>query len=137
MPPGIESGDYDSEGDIHFLEELLSNDPLPLPENKSLNFDHHDDLSFPRPPPKPSDVEILFDFKPDTVVLIDKVMEDIFEHYVLIPKALPTLPTICPNIDTRLPFSSENKDKVFKPGIFSYLLISHREKPFLIFLRAR
>ncbi|GKD05563.1 hypothetical protein Tco_1180537, partial [Tanacetum coccineum] len=31
MPPGIENDDYDSEGDIRFLEELLSNDPLPLP----------------------------------------------------------------------------------------------------------
>nr|GEY83141.1 hypothetical protein [Tanacetum cinerariifolium] len=29
MPPGIENDDYDSEGDIHFLEELLSNDPSP------------------------------------------------------------------------------------------------------------
>ncbi|GKC85739.1 hypothetical protein Tco_1141456, partial [Tanacetum coccineum] len=26
MPPGIENDDYDSEGDILFLEELLSND---------------------------------------------------------------------------------------------------------------
>nr|GEW80659.1 hypothetical protein [Tanacetum cinerariifolium] len=30
--------------------------------------------------------------------------------------------------DTLLPFSSRNEDKVFKPGILSYLLISHREK---------
>nr|GEZ66355.1 hypothetical protein [Tanacetum cinerariifolium] len=47
MPSVIESDDYDLEGDIHFLEELLSNDSFPLPENKSSNFDHHDDLSFP------------------------------------------------------------------------------------------
>nr|GFD31873.1 hypothetical protein [Tanacetum cinerariifolium] len=26
IPPGIENIDYDSEGDIHFLKELLSND---------------------------------------------------------------------------------------------------------------
>nr|GFD32853.1 hypothetical protein [Tanacetum cinerariifolium] len=57
MPPGIEKDDYDSKGDIHFLEELLSNDPLPLSENESSNFDHHDDLSFPRPPSEPLDVE--------------------------------------------------------------------------------
>nr|GEY91382.1 hypothetical protein [Tanacetum cinerariifolium] len=57
MPSGIESDDYDSEGYIHFLEELLSNDSIPLPENESSNFDHHDDLSFPRPPLKPPDVE--------------------------------------------------------------------------------
>nr|GEW27994.1 hypothetical protein [Tanacetum cinerariifolium] len=65
MPPGIESDDYDSERDIHFLEELPSNDSIFLPKNESSNFDHHDDLSFPRPPPKPPDVDIFFE--PDSV----------------------------------------------------------------------
>nr|GEW24203.1 hypothetical protein [Tanacetum cinerariifolium] len=60
MPPGIESDDYDSEGDIHFLEESLSNDSISLPKNESSNFDHHDDPSFPRPLPEPPDVEIFF-----------------------------------------------------------------------------
>nr|GEV05231.1 hypothetical protein [Tanacetum cinerariifolium] len=64
MPPGIENDDYDSEGDIYFLEELLSNNPLSLSENESSNFDHHDDPSFPRPSPEPSDVEVFFDFEP-------------------------------------------------------------------------
>nr|GEZ13328.1 hypothetical protein [Tanacetum cinerariifolium] len=71
MPPGIEYDNY------HFLEELLSNDTLPLPENESSNFDHHDDPSFPRPPPEPPDVEVFFDFEPDTGVLTAKVAEDI------------------------------------------------------------
>ncbi|GJX56365.1 hypothetical protein Tco_0286262 [Tanacetum coccineum] len=61
MPPGIENDDYDSEGDICFLEELLSNDPLPLPEIESSNLDHFNDPSSPRPPPEPPDVEICFD----------------------------------------------------------------------------
>ncbi|GJV67959.1 hypothetical protein Tco_1483468 [Tanacetum coccineum] len=56
--------DYDSEGDIHFLEELLSNDSFPLPEDESFSLDHFDDPSLPRPPPEPSDVEICFNFKP-------------------------------------------------------------------------
>nr|GEW02294.1 hypothetical protein [Tanacetum cinerariifolium] len=60
LPPSIESDDYDSEWDIYFLEELLSNDSISLSENESLNFDHHNDLSFPRPPPKPPDVEVFF-----------------------------------------------------------------------------
>nr|GEV86956.1 hypothetical protein [Tanacetum cinerariifolium] len=30
MPPGIENDDYDSEGDIRFLEEFHSDDPLPF-----------------------------------------------------------------------------------------------------------
>ncbi|GKA22550.1 hypothetical protein Tco_0708512 [Tanacetum coccineum] len=37
MPPGIEIDDYDSEGDIRFLEELLSSDSLPS-ENESIFF---------------------------------------------------------------------------------------------------
>nr|GFC56255.1 hypothetical protein [Tanacetum cinerariifolium] len=128
MPPGIENDDYDSKGDIHFLEELLSDDPLPLPENESSNFDHHDDPSFPRPPPEPPDVAIFFDFETDTGVLTAKMVEDIFEHYVLMSKVLPSQPALCPNIDTLLPFSSKNEDKVFKSGILSYLLVSHRDK---------
>nr|GFA21470.1 hypothetical protein [Tanacetum cinerariifolium] len=128
MPPGSENDDYDSKGDIYFLEELLSNDTLLLPENESSNFDHHDDLSFPRPLPKPPDVDIFFDFEPDTGVLTAIVVEDIFKHHVLTPNLLPTQPTLCLNIDTLFPFSSENKDKVFKPGILSYLLESHWDK---------
>ncbi|GKB10160.1 hypothetical protein Tco_0844083 [Tanacetum coccineum] len=53
--PGIESDDYDSEGDILFLEELLSNDSLSLLETESFHFDHYDVPSFPRPPAKPPD----------------------------------------------------------------------------------
>nr|GFA52528.1 hypothetical protein [Tanacetum cinerariifolium] len=33
-----------------------------------------------------------------------------------------------PVFDTLLSFSFENEDKVFKPGILSYLLVSHRDK---------
>nr|GFB52080.1 hypothetical protein [Tanacetum cinerariifolium] len=116
IPPGIENFDYDLEGDIHFLKELLSNDSFPLPKNESFNFDHHDDPSFPRPPPEPPDVEIFFE--PDLGVLTTNVVKGISEHYVLMPNILPTLPTLCPNFGTLLMFSSENKDKVFKPGIY-------------------
>nr|GEU64631.1 reverse transcriptase domain-containing protein [Tanacetum cinerariifolium] len=47
LPLSIESDDYDSEGDINVLEELLVDDSISLPENKSFYFDHQDDLSFP------------------------------------------------------------------------------------------
>nr|GEX78548.1 reverse transcriptase domain-containing protein [Tanacetum cinerariifolium] len=79
MPPGIENDDYDSEGDIYFLEELFSNDPIPLPKNESSNFDHHDDPSFPRPPLELPDVEVFFDFEPDSGELISVVMNNIDE----------------------------------------------------------
>nr|GFA65703.1 hypothetical protein [Tanacetum cinerariifolium] len=65
--------------DIHFLEELLSNDSIPLPGYKSSNFDHDDDPSFPRPPPKPPDVEVFFDFEPNSGELISAVMNNIDE----------------------------------------------------------
>nr|GEY43700.1 hypothetical protein [Tanacetum cinerariifolium] len=108
-----------SEGDIHFLEELFSNDPLPLPENESSNFDHHDDPSFPRPPPKPPDVEVFFDFEPDTGVLTTKVVKGISENYVLMPNILPTLPTLDPDLDfTHSHDSLGSRNKIFNPRIF-------------------
>ncbi|GJX46992.1 hypothetical protein Tco_0272182 [Tanacetum coccineum] len=128
MPPGIEDDDYDSEGDIHFLEELLNNDSLPLPENESSNLDHFNDPSPSRPPPEPPDVEICFDFKPDTGVVTNKVVGDISEHDVLMPNLLPTQPILCPVFDLLLLFSSENEDKVFNPGILISPLLSHRDK---------
>nr|GEZ49116.1 P-loop containing nucleoside triphosphate hydrolases superfamily protein [Tanacetum cinerariifolium] len=74
MPPGSENDNYDSEGDIHIFKELHSNDTPPLPKNESSNFDHHNDLSFPRPPPEPPDVEIFFEL--DSGVLTTNVIID-------------------------------------------------------------
>ncbi|GJV04208.1 hypothetical protein Tco_1337777 [Tanacetum coccineum] len=45
MPPGIKNDDYDSEEEICFLEELLSNDSPTLLENKSSNLDYFNDSS--------------------------------------------------------------------------------------------
>ncbi|GJZ35868.1 hypothetical protein Tco_0581685 [Tanacetum coccineum] len=113
MPLGIENDDYDSEGDIIFLKEFLSNDSPSLPENESFHFDVP---SSPRPPAKLPDDGIYF--KPDTGLLTAKVVGDISKHYVLIPRLLPTQPTLCSVIETLLPFLSENEDKVH--------LLSHR-----------
>ncbi|GJS99949.1 hypothetical protein Tco_0821119 [Tanacetum coccineum] len=107
IPPGIENDDYDSKEDILFLEELLSNDSPSLPENESFHFDIPSPL---RPPVKPPDDGIYFE--PDTGLLTTKVVEDISEHYVLMPKLLPTQPTLCPVNDTLIPFLPENEDKV-------------------------
>nr|GEW20412.1 hypothetical protein [Tanacetum cinerariifolium] len=74
---GIRNIDYDSEGDIYFLEELLIDDSIPIPKNESLNFDHQDDPSFPRPPLEPPDAE--FDFELDSGELISAVMNNIIE----------------------------------------------------------
>ncbi|GKA97050.1 hypothetical protein Tco_0824944, partial [Tanacetum coccineum] len=112
MPPGIETDDYDSEGDILLFEELLSNDSPSLPENESFHFDIP---SSPRPSAKqPDDDEI----EPDRGLLTTKVVGDISKHYVLIPRLLPTQPTLSPVIQTLLLFSSKCVDKVH--------LLSHR-----------
>ncbi|GJW28091.1 hypothetical protein Tco_0044966 [Tanacetum coccineum] len=123
MPPGIKNDDYDSDRDIFFLEELLSNDSPSLPVNESLNFDVP---SSPRPPAKLPDDGIYFES--DTGVF-KKVVDDISDNstrelYVHVPNVLPTLPTLSSMFDTLLPFSSENDDKVFNHGI----LASNKEK---------
>ncbi|GKD73857.1 hypothetical protein Tco_1332139 [Tanacetum coccineum] len=88
MPPGIKTDDYDSEGDILFLEELLSNDSPSLLENESFHFDVP---SSPRPPVKPpNDDEI----EPDTGILNAKVVGDIAKHYVFKPRILTTQSTL-------------------------------------------
>nr|GFA12963.1 hypothetical protein [Tanacetum cinerariifolium] len=86
MPPGIEEDDYDSERDILILEELLSNNSISLPENESFNFDIP---LFSRPPAKPPDGNI--------GILNVKVMGDISEHKVPMPRLMFTQPTLVPN----------------------------------------
>nr|GEW84479.1 hypothetical protein [Tanacetum cinerariifolium] len=79
MPLGIEEDDYDSERDILILEELLSNNSLLLPENKSFHFDIP---SSSRPPAKPP--------YGNTGILNIKVMGDISEQKVPIPRLMFT-----------------------------------------------
>ncbi|GJW54715.1 hypothetical protein Tco_0098800 [Tanacetum coccineum] len=92
MPSGIENDDYDSEGDILFLEELLSNDSLSLPENESFHFDV---TSSPRPTTKPPDDGIYFE--PDTIVFT-KVVDDISDN-----STMSTLLFIVLMVFTQLP----------------------------------
>nr|GEU70187.1 hypothetical protein [Tanacetum cinerariifolium] len=73
IPTGIENFGYDSEGDIRFLEELLIDDSIPLPNNESSDFE--DDPLFLRPPPEPPDVEFCFDLEPD--LILDVIAEEI------------------------------------------------------------
>ncbi|GJR61684.1 hypothetical protein Tco_1503846 [Tanacetum coccineum] len=72
IPPGIENDDYDSEGDVLFLEELLNNDSISLPEYESFHVDFYNVPSSPFPPKKPPDDDVYFDIKPDTGVLTTK-----------------------------------------------------------------
>nr|GEX69991.1 hypothetical protein [Tanacetum cinerariifolium] len=87
MLSSIENNDYDSEGDVLILEELLSNDSPSLPKNKSFHFDIP---SFPRPPAKPPDDD---EIEPNSGIFTVKIVGDISEHYVPMPRLLPTQPT--------------------------------------------
>ncbi|GJZ72376.1 hypothetical protein Tco_0636227, partial [Tanacetum coccineum] len=127
--PSLHEDDYDSEEDILFLEELISNDSPSLHENESFHFDVP---SSPRPPAKPPDDGIYFE--PDTGVFT-KVADDISDNstrelYVYVPNVLPTLPILSPMFDTSLPFSSENDDKVFNPGILAF---NEEKSPHLLY----
>nr|GEV32915.1 hypothetical protein [Tanacetum cinerariifolium] len=81
IPTGIKNFSYDSEGDIHFLEELLVADSIPFPENESSYPDHYDDPSFPRPPPEQLDVEFFFDLEPNSGEVILAVINNNNELY--------------------------------------------------------
>nr|GEW61398.1 hypothetical protein [Tanacetum cinerariifolium] len=129
MPPGIENDDYDSEGDILYLEEFLSNDSPSFPKNESFHFDVP---TSSRPPTKPPDDGIYFE--PNTGLLTANVVGDISKHYVRMPRFFPTQPTLCPGIDTLLSFLSENEDKVHllsHRGFKAFQLIS--ESPMMIY----
>nr|GEX58130.1 hypothetical protein [Tanacetum cinerariifolium] len=80
MPPSIEEDDYDFERDILILEELLNNDSLSLPENESFHFDIPSS-SCPHANPPDGNLGILN----------VKVMGDIFEHKVPMPRLMLTL----------------------------------------------
>ncbi|GJV16205.1 hypothetical protein Tco_1361528 [Tanacetum coccineum] len=126
MPPGIENDDYDSEGDIPFLEELLRNDSSSLSENESFHFNIP---SSPHPPAKLSDDGIYFE--PDTGILTIKVVGNISEHHVLTPKILPTQPTLASNEEKSPHFLSHRGFKAFQLFLESPMMIYGGDIPIL------
>ncbi|GJR42630.1 hypothetical protein Tco_1310733 [Tanacetum coccineum] len=128
MPPGIESDDYDSEGDFRFLKELLINDSPPLPENESYNLDSFDN-------PESPVVKSCFDFEPVAAVANDFDVlnndesfdsgegenvdslnveeEDSFTFTIRSFLPFVTYPEVLP-----ASYSTGSEDKNFNPGIF-------------------
>nr|GEY67466.1 hypothetical protein [Tanacetum cinerariifolium] len=125
MPSGIEDDDYDSEGDILFLEELLSNDSLSLLKNESFHFDIP---SSPRPPAKPSDDD---EIERNLGNLIVKVVGDISEHYVLMPRLLPTQPTHASNQEKSPHLLSHQGLKAFQLSFENPMMIYGGNIPIL------
>ncbi|GJR81302.1 hypothetical protein Tco_0152087 [Tanacetum coccineum] len=136
IPQGNDNDHFNAEYDI--IESLLNRDTsmVSSPKIDSLlkEFSEEDirlvekllyDNSSPRPPEELNS-EIFDAIIESFSLLTTKVVDDISDNstrelYVHVPNVLPTL---YPVFDTLLPFSSENEDKVFNPGI----LISKEEK---------
>ncbi|GKG22461.1 hypothetical protein Tco_0387764, partial [Tanacetum coccineum] len=135
IPPGIDDGNLDPEGEIPLVERLLYDNSSPRPP-KELNVENSIESFSPSPIPiKDSDslmeeIDLFlisdnsmppgiknddYDSEGDIRFLEELLSNDsplLPEHYVLMPKFLPTQPTLCPVNDTLIPFSSENEDKV-------------------------
>ncbi|GKC23900.1 hypothetical protein Tco_1026050 [Tanacetum coccineum] len=118
----IDEADFDPEEEIRLVEKLLYDNSSPRPPEE-LNFKSSDAVieSFSPSPIPVEDSDSLMEeinifLAPDDSIppglLIAKVVGDISKHYVLMPRLLPTQPTLCLVMDTLLPFSSENEDKV-------------------------
>ncbi|GJZ03472.1 hypothetical protein Tco_0536747 [Tanacetum coccineum] len=120
IPPGIVEANFDLKEDIRLIEKLLNDNSSPhIP--KELNSEIPNDT--------------IESFSPSLIPVedSDSLMEEIDIYhlasvypynrrtYVHLPNVLPTL---YPVFDTLLPFSSENEDKLFNPGI----LTSKKEK---------
>ncbi|GKD09029.1 hypothetical protein Tco_1188714 [Tanacetum coccineum] len=124
-----------------------SNDPLlELLEFESFHFDP----SFPRPPPKPPDVEICLNFEPDTTVInnfhelnvdecfypgggeivVSQNVEDDDSFTFIIRTFLPylTYPEVSPLLS-----STENEDTIFLPRhLYLEPVASHRDGTLMI-----
>nr|GEW84144.1 hypothetical protein [Tanacetum cinerariifolium] len=117
MSPGIEDDDYDSKGDILILEEFLSNDSFSLPKNESFHFDIPSSLCPPAKPPNDDEI------KPKPRILTVKVVGDISEQYVPMPRLLPTQPTHASNKEKSPHLLSHRGLKAFQLSSESPMMI--------------
>nr|GEX77466.1 hypothetical protein [Tanacetum cinerariifolium] len=105
--------------DIHFLEELHSDNSIPLTEDESSDSDHKEDPSVLRPPPEPPDA----DFEPDSREEISVVMNTIDELECVNPKDefdddnySSFMFLIYPKMFSFL-LSAESEDTIYDPSI--------------------
>nr|GEW37094.1 putative ribonuclease H-like domain-containing protein [Tanacetum cinerariifolium] len=120
MPPNIEEDDYDSERDILILKELLSNDSLSLPEYESFHFDVP---SPSHPPAKPPNG--------NSGILNVKVMGEISEHNVPMPRLMLTQPALVPNQEKSPSLLSHQGQKASQPSAECPMMINGRNTPIM------
>ncbi|GJX88161.1 hypothetical protein Tco_0340175 [Tanacetum coccineum] len=110
IPPGFESDDYDSKGysTIDVLEDILVDVPNILPTHPTLHMDFdfipsHNDLG--------SDLDVSSPSGDRNKIYDPRICIEV--------ESKRFLATRFPVIDILLPFSSENKDKVFNHGVLA------------------
>nr|GEV85001.1 hypothetical protein [Tanacetum cinerariifolium] len=101
---GIENVANDSEGDIHFLEELLIDDSIPINESSDSNFE--DNPSVPLTPPEPPDADFELHLGNEILVVMNKFecLRDEFDDSFMFVKVFSLL-------------SAESEDTIFDPSI--------------------
>ncbi|GJZ29274.1 hypothetical protein Tco_0573921 [Tanacetum coccineum] len=112
IPPGIES-DFDSEGDIIFLDDLLNDDPIP--EYERFTFDIEPDTAVINNFDELNEDEC-FDPGGGEIVFSQNVEDD--DSFTFFIRTF--LPFLTYPEDSSLPLSSRSDDIVFDPGFSSF-----------------
>ncbi|GKC96135.1 hypothetical protein Tco_1161577, partial [Tanacetum coccineum] len=109
-PPGVES-DYDSEGDILLLEELLNDNFVPLAEYHHFTFDIEPDTAVKNDLDELNEDEC-FDPGGENVVFLNVKEDDSFTFTIRTFLPFVTYPEVSPLLS-----STKNEDTIFDPGI--------------------
>ncbi|GKA70000.1 hypothetical protein Tco_0776064 [Tanacetum coccineum] len=127
IPSGIDDVNLDPEGDILFLGSFLYDNSSPRP-SKEFNYENPTESFSPSPIP----VEDSDSLMEEIDIFIDD-RNKIYNMGICIEvESKRFLALLSPVIDTLLPFSSENEDKVFNHGVLAYKeksppSLSHRD----------
>ncbi|GJZ27944.1 hypothetical protein Tco_0572591 [Tanacetum coccineum] len=137
IPPGVENGDFEDE-----------DNSISLPKNVSSTLDHFHDPSSPRPSPELPDVEICFNFEPDTAV---KNNFDVLNKDDYFDPRGGVIDVLSPNVedddsftiviqiflsfltyleDSPLLLSIRSEDTIFDPRISAYIFFSYKPVAF-------
>ncbi|GJZ35488.1 reverse transcriptase domain-containing protein [Tanacetum coccineum] len=113
-PPGVES-DYDSEGDILLLEELLNDDLVPLAEYNHITFDVEPESSMKNDLDELNEDECFDPGGGENVVFLNVEEDDSFTFTIRTFLPFVTYPEISPLLS-----STKNENFVFDPGIITF-----------------
>ncbi|GKF80575.1 hypothetical protein Tco_0239177 [Tanacetum coccineum] len=115
MPTGIEIDDYDSEGDILLLEELLNDDFVPLAEYNHFTFDVEPDTFVKNYFDELNEDECFDPGGGENVVFLNVEEDDSFTFTIRTFLPFVTYPEISPLLS-----STKNENFVFDPGIVTF-----------------